>query len=345
MTNHAADQERALVGIHYFGGWWESTPNKWHEPADGHDWRPEYPERMPLLGQYNSQAVMDLEIEAAAAHGVDFFSILWYPEVNGEPDPPLLNRVVDYFIKSPNAARMKFIVEFCNHPPFFVKTEAEWSACLDVFVKAMRSPSYLRVGGRLVFKVHSSEQFYADNDRDVGRCRARLDLLRERVREAGLGELVITGGATGVVQAGGWQAELFDFSSEYMVPAPIPQAEHAFPYVEQAKHDRVVRREMEGSVLPYMPFLSAGWNPKPWGDPRASFAFPTREEWGLALRNTAQDLAQSKKLGIPLPGGGVQKAFTIYAWNEFGEGGIVAPNQGEGAMKLEGIRDVFGVRR
>lgn len=33
--------------------------------------------------------------------------------------------------------------------------------------------------------------------------------------------------------------------------------------------------------------------------------------------------------------------FTIYAWNEYGEGGIVAPTQGDQAMKLEVIREVF----
>lgn len=35
-------------------------------------------------------------------------------------------------------------------------------------------------------------------------------------------------------------------------------------------------------------------------------------------------------------------AFTIYAWNEFDEGGIVAPKQGDQYMKLEGIKTVFG---
>jgi hypothetical protein len=43
------------------------------------------------------------------------------------------------------------------------------------------------------------------------------------------------------------------------------------------------------------------------------------------------------------PGGRTtQKAFTIYAWNEFGEGGIVAPTQGSGTMMLEAINEVFG---
>ena len=45
---------------------------------------------------------------------------------------------------------------------------------------------------------------------------------------------------------------------------------------------------------------------------------------------------------LPLPGGGRQGIFTIYAWNEFGEGGIVAPTRSEQTMKLDAIRAVFG---
>ena len=35
-------------------------------------------------------------------------------------------------------------------------------------------------------------------------------------------------------------------------------------------------------------------------------------------------------------------AFNIYAWNEFGEGGIMAPTQGDAYMKLDTIAVVFG---
>ena len=72
------------------------------------------------------------------------------------------------------------------------------------------------------------------------------------------------------------------------------------------------------------------------------FAFPTEEEWTEALRDMRADLDRIGTLGLPLPGGGRQKAFTIYAWNEFGEGGIVAPTRGDGYMKLESIGTVFG---
>ena len=51
------------------------------------------------------------------------------------------------------------------------------------------------------------------------------------------------------------------------------------------------------------------------------------------------------RFGFPLSGGGVQPAVTIYAWNEFAEGCIVAPTQGEGWKKLLGIAAVFGAER
>jgi hypothetical protein len=69
--------DRVLVGVNYFAGWWQPLPNKWnYDPAVG-DWRTNYPGRVPLLGEYNTQETMDREIIAAAAHGIDFFLILW----------------------------------------------------------------------------------------------------------------------------------------------------------------------------------------------------------------------------------------------------------------------------
>src|SRR5512133_1305391 len=104
----AAFSDGYLVGIYYFAGWWQKLPNKW--VVGGHDWRPDYPARIPLLGEYNDQATMDREIITASTNQVDFFQILWYPD--GGP----LNEGLRTFMASPNASRMKFTLEFVNHP-------------------------------------------------------------------------------------------------------------------------------------------------------------------------------------------------------------------------------------
>ncbi len=57
-----------LVGVSYFAGWWKELSNKWHGQGwkiGQPDWRPEFPERVPALGEYNEQATMDREIISA----------------------------------------------------------------------------------------------------------------------------------------------------------------------------------------------------------------------------------------------------------------------------------------
>jgi len=87
--------------------------------------------------------------------------------------------------------------------------------------------------------------------------------------------------------------------------------------------------------------MPAGWNPRPWPDTRACFALPDRDEWRHELALMKQDLLALPNLGLPLPDGTVQPAFNCYAWNEFGEGGFVAPTEGDQYMKLEELQRVL----
>lgn len=349
----AAPPHDTLVGINYFAGWWEELPNKWHGhgwTAQEPDWRKQFPERVPLLGCYNDQATMDRELVAAAEHGVDFFSILWYfAPADGKHTGVVarLNRGLDNFLGSTNATRMKFMVEYCNHADFSAVTDDEWAACLKVWVAALKHPSALRVGGRLVFKIHDAYQFWMKNGQDLARCRVRLEQLRQAVRGAGLGEMLIGGGvmSRSQVRPGQYSAQLFDFTATYMDIPPVAIREQEHPYALLAAEAREARARHAADPVPWMPYLAAGWNPRPWTHPQAGgnhrrfFTFPTRAEWIGELRQLRDDFNRHSNLGLPLPGGQRQKIFTIYAWNEFGEGGIMAPTQGEGTMKLDCLKE------
>ncbi len=334
-----------LVGVNYFAGWWEPTPNKWQGP-DQVDWRPRYPDRVPLLGEYNEQATMDREIAAAADHGVDFFQILWYaadPGVKLPPHTPRVNVAVGQFMNSPQAHRMKFVVEFCNHRPFGISDATRWQECVDFWIECMRHPSYLQVGGRRVFKIHGSGAFLEQCGGDTARAQRFLEALRAAARAAGLGELLIGSGAVGPSQIppGHWMVPLFDFTNEYMDVPPWPNQEAEYPYEKLAEFHAQWRSGHTEDAIPSVPFIGAGWNPRPWGDPRPAFQLPDRRQWKAALEKVRVDL-DSGKFGFPLPDQRRQPAVTIYCWNEFGEGGMVAPTQGDQSMKLEVIREVFG---
>ncbi|HEY3324243.1 MAG TPA: hypothetical protein VGP72_27575, partial [Planctomycetota bacterium] len=205
-------------------------------------------------------------------------------------------------------------------------------------------PSYLRVGGKLVFKIHSAHHFALDNGDDPAREKRQLDQLRASVKEAGLGEMLVGGGVMGGSVVGqDWPAaKLFDFTNTYMDLPKLEQKPEDYPFQELAKAIRQWNAQQAKSALPYVPFMAAGFNARPWRDKRPAFAFPTAAEFEAELRQIAADLDANPRFGLPLLGGGRQKLFTIYAWNEFGEGGIVAPTKGEGMTKLEAIERVFG---
>ena len=339
----AKDQDKTqniLVGIEYFSGWWKPLPNKWHDAA-GKDWRLRFPGRIPLLGEYNDQETMDKEITAASKYGVDFFSMLWYYNKDGqerEPNARFLENGIHDFVHSPQASRMRFMIEFCNHPPYDVTTEEEWDECIAKWLSYMSHPSYLRIDNKLVFKIHGGHYFLQQNQNDRNRCQERLSKLRQAVRDKGVGEMLIGCGigAYEQITPQHFAAGLFDFTATYMDVPALEQKEPEYPYTTLSAYIDEGRKKHFQDVIPYMPFIAAGWSPRPWPDKRAYFSFPKPEEWEQALLQVKKDLLMHPQLGLP-----GQKALTIYAWNEFGEGGIVAPTQGEGYKKLEMIQEIF----
>jgi hypothetical protein len=340
-------ETRPLIGVNYFAGWWRPEPNKWRSRS-GEEWLVRFPGRFPLLGAFNEQDTMDREILAAAGHGINFFAILWYaanPGVRVDPHAELLNQGVATFLQSRYAGRMKFFIEYCNHPPFGVTEEEAWQRCVRTWLAAMRHPSYLRAGGLPVFKVHGVSHFLRQHGGDIEAGRERLDAFRRAARTAGIGEILIGAGVGPgeSIRAGHPAARLFDFTACYMGVPPMPQRTEDYPYSAVREFAATNRRKHSGDVIPHMPYVPAGWNPRPWGDPRAAFALPNRSEWRAALKEIATDLSAGV-FGLPT-NGNVRSAFTIYAWNEFGEGGIVAPTREDRYMKLEVIREVFGTHR
>lgn len=346
-----------LVGVNYFAGWWKELPNKWHGQGwsiKDPDWRPSNPSRVPLLGEYNTQATIDKEIVAAAAHGIDFFMILYYFPKPGSPETkhaPRLNRGLETFIASKKAGKMKFCIEYCNHGNFSAGNDKEWNECVSTWVAAMKHPSYLRVDSRLVFKVHNITQFLKSNSNDWALCRKRLDTLRNATRKAGLGEIIIGCGISAETPTLGkkWPpAEIFDFTGTYMSVPKIEPQKRDYPFSRVAKQRKSSLKKRVSDPIPWLPYVAAGWNPRPWAHPKGAphhrtfFAFPTRKEFTAELKATEDALSKNPSLGLPRRDGTRQKAFTIYAWNEFGEGGIVAPTKGRGYMMLECINDIFG---
>jgi hypothetical protein len=165
--------------------------------------------------------------------------------------------------------------------------------------------------------------------------------LRRIAKESGLNDPLVSSGITSGPMPSAEKAAPFDFLTTYMDVPNLPQRASLYPYATLLKlATDLWSNAAANSPKPYVPYLPAGWDPRPWKDPRASFEMPTREEWLDALRSARKAMDENERLSVPAKEGRV-KMLLIYAWNEFGEGGIVAPTEGRGEMMLEGIQEIF----
>ena len=334
-----AHYDEYLVGCEYFAGWQEKGTKANY---------PGYPERIPLNGEYITPEVMTKDIDVAASHGVDFFAILWYPNKYAQnPIVEDVNKAVDWFAASPSAHKMKFMLEITNHHPFLVKTIEEWAEVAAMCAEKMKHPSYLKIDGRPVLKIHGGGAFIADLNHDVEEANRILARIREVITAAGIEEPIIAIGLTQAVRVTDAQRLKLldiDLSMQYADFPNLPYSDTDYPYSDLLSASKKARLARVDDSVPFVPFIAVGWNPRPLKSKSPSFAFPTREEWKASLEDMKADLDAYPRLGFPRKDGTYQKAFTIYAWNEYGEGGILSPSQGDGTMKLEVIQEIFGNR-
>lgn len=117
-----------------------------------------------------------------------------------------------------------------------------------------------------------------------------------------------------------------------------------FPYSDVGDYQGQARLNHSNDTVPYVPNVIAGFDPRPWEEPAPSFLPPSLRQWEAALVEVKAQCQDPKNhFGFPDPSkpGGVQPAVEIYAWNEYGEGGLLAPTRGFGDNLLQGVAKVF----
>ena len=115
---------------------------------------------------------------------------------------------------------------------------------------------------------------------------------------------------------------------------------------EQHKYAELVaanRAAWGGSrAQPYIPIVTAGWDKRPWEGPTglkqgAGWYYPDRtpDQFEGFLRDAIAWMDQHPEQTT------AERIVLIYAWNEFGEGGYIAPTKGDPDGKyLKALRSV-----
>ncbi|MFC5404750.1 glycoside hydrolase family 99-like domain-containing protein [Cohnella soli] len=337
-------------------GEWQSVKNAVKKRAD-HNWP-----RKPLWGYVNEADpyVMEMQINAAADHGVNVFIYDWY----WYDKRPFLEQCLNNgYLKAKNNDRVKFYLMWANHNVNNVwdirishlDDNIIWDAAVDrqqferiadrLIEMYFKHPSYYTIDRKPVFMIYD----LANLMKGLGgadETRKALDWFRNRTVQSGLPGLHL--------QLTLWNETNFDLSgvdgdktattTEMVSRLGFDSLSH-YQFIHFVDIDRDYTEIMEDVVkewrridanynVPYYPHISIGWD----NNPRFQEFRP-----GIVKNNTPENvrkaLIKAKAYADAHPG--QHPLITINSWNEWTETSYLQPDDLYDYGYLEMVKDVF----
>jgi hypothetical protein len=337
-------KDKTLVGAIRWDAWTGGEITKQVEKTLGPE---KYHSRLPWFAKVvnanevvidgSPQEVMDQEIKLAAASGLDYWAILIYPGAN------VMSVALKQYLKSAEKNRLKFCMILSNT---MNSKEADWIYERDRIIELIMDPLYLKVlTDRPLIYVFNADQIIK-NHMD------RITELRAIFKRKGLDPYWVYMGWN---PATDWKVASeagFDAVSCYACggqqktfPAFASGVESAYWY------------PAEKAGAKQIPLVSSGWDKRPridhpvsW-EPVTSGSYHKQTEWAPAP--TPAELGEHLKKGINFvrnyPLSCESEALLIYAWNEYDEGGWIAPTlQKDGSPdrgRLEAISNIIHIEK
>ena len=334
----ATPKPRAQVGAYYFDGWAGK-----HRLADKEEWArnapthlskrmlDEFPDREPLWGwRDDSLEIMQRQIDLAADHGLAFFAFCWYwHDTQKAVDDDEKHTGMNLFVKAPNNGRMRFCLLVANHAGFVIDGAENWRKAAQFWMPYLKHPQHLTVGGKplvIIFDARGGEK-------------NGLDAVQDEARKAGLPGVAIAACGPGGAEIGYTHTTRYNIVPGYTGGGE----EHKFQEIVEA-HERAWAGRPE---QPCIPCLIGGWDCRPWEGPagdlfggsgkKPGWFFPDRtpEQFAAHVTRAIEWMEKHPEQAT------AERLAVIYAWNEFGEGGYIAPTKGDPEAKyLKALRAV-----
>lgn len=368
----AAEAKAYDVAAYIWPSYSDSPELRWAWPERMGEWervrqaQPKFPGHqlpgIPLWGYVNEadRYVMEMQINAAADHGVNVFIYDWY----WYDDRPFLeNCLTNGYLKARNNDRVKFYLMWANHDVRYgwdirnawdndtvlyqgaVSRAGFEKLAQHVIQRYLGHPSYYKLDGKPVFAIYDLNRFV----QGLGGVEGAADALawfRAAAVKAGLKGLHLQC----ILRSSKFNLSGFDNSQ-----ATLPQAEA----IKRLKFDSIthyqfchfldVRKPMEKVVvaaevewaklaatynIPYYPHISVGWD--------SNARFKELKPAIMTDNDPAQLAAALKKAKAYADSNPNQHPLiTINAWNEWTEGSYLEPCTRFGYGYLEAVRSVF----
>lgn len=335
------------IGAFRWDGWFEGARDQAILDSEAGADRLPYFARRDAGGALRLDGDMDHVLAADVAYargiGIDYFIFGHYPDTGSwnrdERYHLALNRALSAYLRLPDRLGVRFAISL--HQSFPAGDLPDIAEAVATFVA---HPDYMRTGSGAapLFVYAMDETMWPRSTGTPTAARALFDRLRAIVAErTGLPLVLIVQDydpASGRRQAAMMGA---DMVTSYTTFAPGPGG--AVSFAACADHARNRWRHAMALGVPSLPTLTLGWDSrprarfdKPGPAPKRAWCGPPDEDTLAALFHDAIAEAPTASAGGPF------ESIVVYAWNEFTEGGWMAPTKAEGGSRMADLRAAIG---
>jgi hypothetical protein len=257
------------------------------------------------------QTIMDREIDFAAAAGLDYWAFLLYE------DTTPMSAALKQYLQSKKREQVRFCLIL--HNTLNAKSE-QWPKERDRAVALLKEPGYQTVlDGRPLIYAFCGEPFPFD----------RFNEFLVAVRKEGLNPYCVYMGWNPVTDFKSVSKMGFSAVSAYAKPGE----QKTFTDLVASVEKECWQKATEAKV-PYVPLVTTGWDKRPRQDNPVSWeknqAYHTQKIF--PSRATPEEISSHLSRAVAFvksnPGTCEANAIIIYAWNEYDEGGWLAPTRG-----------------
>jgi hypothetical protein len=331
-------QDRPIVGAIRWDAWTGGYVTEQVERTLGPK---RYHDRLPWFAEVvddetaridgSPQAVMDREVEFAASAGLDYWAFLLYPMDNP------MGMALGQYLKSRKRDQIRFCLILHNT---LKAPDSRWPAERERAIDLL-----LQCGYQTVLTNRPLVYAFTGDEFPFGRFREFLDAARDR----GVNPYCVYMGWNPTRDYNEARDRGFDAVSAYAMGGAQP----TFTGLVESVRERYWANANR-SGIPYVPLATTGWDKRPRKDNPVSWekgqdyhgqeVFPSR----ATPAEIADHIQEALAFVCDHPQTCPANAVIVYAWNEYDEGGWLAPTRGPDGKpdtsRLDAVRRVLGSR-
>jgi hypothetical protein len=270
-----------------------------------------------------TQAIMDREIAYAKDAGLDYWAFVYYRPGSG------LDAARNLYLSSAHRSDMRFCLIFDS------LDNLKDALASGLLIDDLKRPEYQTVLDHrpLLYLLNIS----GGSEEDDKLIRDTVAAIRTKATAAGVGNpYIATMGGFRQIKTYG-----LDGISTY-----AEAGSGGIPYARLARNAEVRWESYRPMHLKVIPWVTAGWDPRPRIEHPTPWATYNADSWAQAAKpdEIAQHLQNALRWTSQHPDTNEANAIIMYAWNEFDEGGWICPTLHGGTERLDAIAGVLAAK-